>query len=229
MAEYFKRTEKKYIIPPDKYPALLSALKEHMHEDSYGLQPIYNIYFDDTGDRFIRLSMQSPVFKEKMRLRSYGPARKGGYIYAELKKKYKGVVYKRRIKLDAGAAAMLLAGATVQDCAPNGQAAQELDHFITNYKVGPKIFIAYDRLALHCPADRYLRVTFDSNIAYRQSGLELSMEHPVKIYDDSLIIMEIKTPLAMPLWLTRLLSDMDIRPRPFSKYGRIFTQISQGV
>ncbi len=41
-------------------------------------------------------------------------------------------------------------------------------------------------------------------------------------------LMEIKAGAAMPLWLTRLLSDFEIYPISFSKYGRIYLKTCNG-
>ena len=60
---------------------------------------IRNVYFDTDSFRLIRRSLEKPAYKEKLRIRSYQPARPDDPVFVELKKKYQSVVYKRRVVL----------------------------------------------------------------------------------------------------------------------------------
>ena len=86
----FERVEKKYLLTPAQLDALRPALEQQMQADQYGRHTICNIYYDTPDYRLIRTSLQKPVYKEKLRLRSYGVPRPGDTVYAELKKKYRG-------------------------------------------------------------------------------------------------------------------------------------------
>ena len=44
-------------------------------------------------------SLGNPLYKEKIRLRSYGIAKSDSPVYMEIKKKSEGIVYKRRFEL----------------------------------------------------------------------------------------------------------------------------------
>lgn len=68
----FKRVEKKYLLSEDKYNRLLERLEPYMQLDEYGLHTICNIYYDTPDYDLIRTSIDKPVYKEKLRLRSYG-------------------------------------------------------------------------------------------------------------------------------------------------------------
>lgn len=92
----FQRTEKKYLLSPEQRRALELILGEHMEPDEYGLQTIANIYYDTPDCMLIRESLGKPIYKEKLRIRSYGRAENDSEVFVELKKKFKGVVYKRR-------------------------------------------------------------------------------------------------------------------------------------
>ena len=96
----FKRLEKKYLITKEQYEALVLALSEHIVSDEYGKSTINNIYFDTPDYRLIRASIEKPtVYKEKLRIRSYGIPEADSNVFVELKKKYKGIVYKRRVDM----------------------------------------------------------------------------------------------------------------------------------
>lgn len=93
----FERCEKKYFLTPLQQEFLLCRMSRHMSADRYGKYKICNIYYDADDWRLIRASIDKPVYKEKLRVRSYGVPDEGGSVFVELKKKYDGVVYKRRI------------------------------------------------------------------------------------------------------------------------------------
>ena len=117
----FERVEKKYLLTPAQLDALRPALEQQMQADQYGRHTICNIYYDTPDYRLIRTSLQKPVYKEKLRLRSYGVPRPGDTVYAELKKKYRGVVYKRRTAVELTRAERWLAGSAP---GPEGQIAR---------------------------------------------------------------------------------------------------------
>lgn len=93
----FERYEKKYMLTPAQLRVMLTGMKAHMVPDQYGKYTICNIYYDTPDWRLIRASLEKPVYKEKLRVRSYGVAAPEGKVFVEIKKKFDGVVYKRRI------------------------------------------------------------------------------------------------------------------------------------
>lgn len=106
----FERRELKYRITDAQRAALEAAFDARMVPDEYGESTICNIYYDTADYRLIRASLEKPAYKEKLRLRSYGVTEPGGEVFLELKKKYKGIVYKRRITLPEDAAGEFIAG-----------------------------------------------------------------------------------------------------------------------
>lgn len=95
----FKRYELKYLLNKKEKEEILLAMKPHMKLDDYGRTVIRNIYFDTENFRLIRRSLEKPVYKEKLRIRSYKPVQITDPVFVEIKKKYKSVVYKRRLLL----------------------------------------------------------------------------------------------------------------------------------
>lgn len=106
----FQRYEKKYFLTPEQQTRLLPALQQHMQADAYGQYTLCNTYYDTADWRLIRASLEKPVYKEKLRVRSYGVPEKDGRVFIEIKKKFDGIVYKRRITAATAAAAPFLAG-----------------------------------------------------------------------------------------------------------------------
>ena len=84
----FKRLEKKYMLTDEQYKQLTDALSEHIVPDRFGKSTINNIYFDTPNYRLIRASIEKPtVYKEKLRIRSYGEPTPDSNVFVELKKK----------------------------------------------------------------------------------------------------------------------------------------------
>ena len=87
-----KRYELKYLPDRGQTAWLISRLKGHMEPDRYGLTTIASLYYDTPDRRLIRASLEKPEFKEKLRLRSYGPATEASPVFLELKRKASGIV-----------------------------------------------------------------------------------------------------------------------------------------
>ena len=94
--EVFARIEKKFLLRPEQYKALRAVFDEKMAQDAYGRHTILNIYLDTPDYELTRESIEKPIYKEKVRLRAYGMPKEDDKVFLEIKKKYKGVVYKRR-------------------------------------------------------------------------------------------------------------------------------------
>ena len=138
----------------------------------------------------------------------------------ELKKKYDGVVYKRRAVMSAADAVSYLDGSEPGE---DTQVFREIDWFMHCYRPTPKVFIAYDREAYAGRDNPDLRITFDTNLRGRTERVDLrSGDDGQPILKDGQILMEIKIPGAAPLWLARLLSENGIFSASFSKYGAYY-------
>ena len=90
----FKRYEKKYRLTKEQYGEVLNLLSYNAVPDEYGESNICSIYYDTQNKLLIRRSLEKPVYKEKLRIRTYSIPKDGSTCFVELKKKYKGVVYK---------------------------------------------------------------------------------------------------------------------------------------
>ena len=222
----FRRYEKKYLLTPAQYRAFRQGMGSSMIPDEHPRYTICNIYYDTEHDDLIRASLERPVYKEKLRLRSYGVPGSRDPVFVELKKKYDGVVYKRRITMEARDAVPYLNGAKPGD---GSQISREVDWFLQFYRPAPKVFLAYDREAWAAADGGELRITFDTGIRVRSNDVDLrSGDHGVPLLEDDRILMEIKIPGAAPLWLARLLSENRISSTSFSKYGMYYKRFVLG-
>ncbi len=221
MAIYtFKRTEIKYLITKEQFEILLEEFKDYVKLDKYGKTTIQSLYLDTDNYQLIRKSIEKPVYKEKVRIRSYGVAQPNQKVFFELKKKFEKVVFKRRIEISEEECFKWL------DTKVNkydSQISKEIDYVINFYKnLKPSMLLLYDRVAYTTTVSD-LRITFDSNIRYRDYDLSLQKGlYGTPILDDDHMIMEIKSSTAFPLWLVRTLSKYKIYKTSFSKYGTAY-------
>lgn len=227
----FKRLEKKYMLTSQQYFQLIDSLREHIIPDKYGQSTVNNIYFDTPKYRLIRASIEKPtVYKEKLRIRSYGIPTPESNVFIELKKKYKGIVYKRRVDMTYSQAISYL----IRHNPPpeETQVTREIDYFTEFYKeLRPAVSLFYDRMAYYAKDEPELRLTFDTNIRFRNTELDLICgDYGKVILDNSHYILEIKCITSMPLWLTQALDRLEIYPTSYSKYGTAYKlMLSQGL
>lgn len=223
MQNVFHRYEKKYLLTKDQYRRLRKELEPYMREDEYGLHTVRNIYFDTEDDRLIRRSIEKPVFKEKFRVRCYGKPSRDAEIFLEIKKKYQGIVSKRRAVMRAEqVSAYFERGQYPKE---QSQILREIDYFREFYQIRPKVYLAYDRIALLGREDAEFRVTFDQNIRSRWEHLDLADDTgTIPLLERDTYLMEVKTLHALPLWFVEILSRLGIRSTSFSKYGRIYQE-----
>lgn len=220
--EVFQRYEKKYIITSSQYKRLCRMVSDRLTVDEYGKHTICNIYFDTDNYSLIRSSIEKPVYKEKLRLRSYGIPSENSPVFLEIKKKFDGIVYKRRTQMTLEEAYEYINGKGTEK---NSQILNEIDWFMNFYKPVPKVYLAYDRVAMYDKYDPSVRVTFDTNIRWRDDlmGLENGAWGAV-LLDGDRYIMEIKIGGAMPMWLSSVLDSLKIYPSSYSKYGTCYSK-----
>lgn len=221
----FKRYEMKFLLNPVQKEKILACMNGHMQLDRYGRSTIRNIYFDTDNYELIRHSMEKPVYKEKMRIRSYKKINENEKVFVELKKKYDQVVYKRRILcVEQDVKNYLYHGKSIQD---TSQIGKEIQYFWEYYKnLCPKVFLSYDREAYYSLDNSDFRVTFDENILYRTNDLSLESDvYGTYILENGMTLMEIKTAGGIPLWLSTVLSKNHIYKTSYSKYGAAYIQM----
>ncbi len=222
----FRRYELKYLLNPAQKAAVLAALDGRMALDGYGRTTIRNLYFDTDSYRLIRQSIEKPVYKEKLRIRSYRQVGPGEPVFVELKKKFKKVVYKRRLVMPEADAIDWLCGGCVPTI--HSQIEEEIEYFRRFYAgLAPRVFLSYEREAFAPLAGAGVpdgfRVTFDENILARTDRLSLEKAPGGEpLLRSGQTLMEIKTALGIPLWLVDVLTREGIYKTSFSKYGTYY-------
>lgn len=258
MATYtatFARTELKYRINAAQLAALCEELAHNMQPDLYGKTLISSMYFDTPGRDLIGRSVEHPLYKEKARLRRYGEHIRldSEPCFVELKKKYRGIVYKRRTQMSANAASLLMSGRRFREAsllfplqegeseladtsARDRQIALELEAFVRRSgALAPSMLIECERTAWQLPHDSpfaasELRITIDERLGFRDlmdlSGQDIASDCKPLIGNNE-AILEIKATGAMPRWLVDTLNREQIRPASFTKYGSAYERVTR--
>ena len=219
--QHFKRWEKKYLITDKQANLLKEAISTQMKPDKFDSYWVQNIYFDTKNWDVIHTSMEKPYYKEKMRLRYYCLDNSTpDHVFLELKKKYAGIVYKRRVSLPLTAVEEDILVALKEK---DSQMARELGFYLQSKNVYPKMFISYRRQAFAGIENQDLRLTFDTDIAYRTHDLHFTKPGVGKeVLPKGYQLMEIKTATSIPLWLAELCSKYGIFTSSYSKYATCF-------
>ena len=193
--EVFERKEVKYRLDVAQRHAMLAALEGRMAVDAYGTTSIVSRYFDTPDRALIERSLDKPLYKEKLRVRGYGIPGEDDQVFVELKKKYKGIVYKRRVGCSYAAARAYMGGMPYEQAccefplpdlilaeaslsSRSLQIAREIDAFKERYTPLRASMVticdrtAYAPLAIGGEGEAAdvpstLRITFDENVSYR--------------------------------------------------------------
>ena len=221
----FNRLEKKFILTEEQYLLIKAEIDKRFDPDEYGETKICNLYYDTPDYILITRSIEKPIYKEKLRLRTYGVPTSESLGFAEVKKKYNGVVFKRRIVMPLDKSLDFLANKC--DIENPTQISRELKYFLNFYKtLAPRIYISYDRSAFFCKDDKDFRITFDKNLTWRNYDLDLTKgSYGDSLLQDGQVLMEVKVATAIPMWLVNILSQNKIYTRSFSKVGTAFTKM----
>ncbi len=233
--EVFNRYEHKYLLDEETYKKVIEVMDAHMELDKYnkGHRPytIANIYFDTNDDYLIRHSLEKPEYKEKLRLRAYGVPNETTKVFLEIKKKFNGIVNKRRttLRLKEAYDFVRTGNAPLQKDYMNAQVVKEISYFLKCYSLRPKVYLAYDRIAYFEKGNPDLRISFDQNIRSRRCDVALEDgDYGERLLNEGVYLMEIKTSRAKPLWLSNMLTELNIKRSSFSKYGTEFKQSLNG-
>ena len=232
----FKRYEIKYMITAEQKTRILKAMEPYMEMDRFGRSTVRNIYYDTDDFVLARHSIAKPDFKEKLRVRSYAKADAESAVFVELKRKFDGIVYKRRVGLREADAMKWMAGsndpAVIHGTdAGSTQVTSEIEYFRGLYNgLKPILYLSYDREAYRmkegaqtADGGSEFRVTFDCNIRCRENDLSLKSEaYGTEMLEEGMFLMELKCPGAIPLWMTEVLSREHLYKTSFSKYGTAY-------
>jgi hypothetical protein len=239
----FARKEKKYLLAPGMTERLFAQLGDALTEDGLGPTRIANLYLDTPDHLLIRRSIEKPDFKEKLRVRTYGRVTSDSHpAFLEVKKKYLGTVYKRRVRMTLGEARRFVEDgiapspsrlSSPEKVALNRQIMAEMQWALRHYGALAPVFQAeYERCAyVYRAEDTSLRLTIDSGVSWREGMWDMTNDcdqsHP--LLTAGICLMEIKTSAPLPLSLTHVLDELELYPRSFSKAGCAYRALAEAT
>ncbi len=216
MIKIYKRKEVNYLLTSHQKKEFLVAISSHIQNDIYNTYKVCNIYYDTTDSNYNKSSVKR-VYNEKMCIRSYGMASANSNVFVELRKNHNGFVYKRQIGMTLDEITKYISGIKKMS-----ETEEEIDYFLHVFKgTLPSIYIAYDRESFISKRNSDTKITFDSNIIFRDTDISLkSNVYGNPLFNDNKINMNIKYTGDMPLWFTDALRTFEINELCFSKYGK---------
>jgi hypothetical protein len=170
-----------------------------------------------------RSSFEGHKNRFKLRIRSYSDCETDP-VFFEVKHRTGVVVRKTRAAAGRDLASMFMAGRPLGSHSLASGAATsigEFTHLATRCGVRPFIRIRYWREAYESTGLDPVRITFDSDIAYRLSRdgrLDLNADHWDYMAPGG-IVLEIKFTELYPSWVRRLIQRFELQKRSVSKYA----------
>lgn len=226
----FVRKEKKYLITSQQRDILLKLLPKYMVFDKFcqngNMYTVNNVYFDTPTFNVIRNSISKPKYKAKLRIRTYvTEANDDDVAFLEMKKKITGVVNKRRIVAKLKDIENFIENRErPKFLSPQqNQVLNEIEYTLDDEGSKPAVYLSYKRIALFDRNDPSIRVTIDEDIIARDDNPSLrSPRYGMALLPKDHYLMEIKVSGAFPLWLAHILTELNIYPTSFSKYGEFY-------
>lgn len=197
-----------------------------MRPDKYGADGKYTVtslYFDNIDHSIYFETKNKLDYRQKLRLRVYDAVTIHDTAFFEVKQKHQKVVNKRRMLVPLAEAYRYLAKPVHLQLeeykTSNEQVLREIHYFRNLYRLKPEMIVSYDRHALHGIYDENLRITFDINLCCRNDDLFVENgPYGENFIDPNLIILEVKVNDSVPLWLTRILQELDCKQKSASKF-----------
>lgn len=224
----FNRFELKYVLPIENAVEFAKAIKSFLNVDSYGEKGKYairSLYYDSPDHKFYWEKMDGLRFRRKLRIRYYEKKERltnDSPVFVEIKQRIDRVTQKRRVKMPLQDALKLCNEGIMPESFDQRDAStlEEVQSMVLLYRLRPTIITSYFRHAyVGTDYDMGLRVTFDTNIRYRDNDLDLTSKNIGKfMIRPTLSVMEIKANESIPYWLTEMIGEYNVPLVRVSKY-----------
>lgn len=198
------------------------------YADEDGFYNVNSLYFDSQDFRFCQEQLNGQPFRQKLRLRSYNNVAIDDLVFLEIKKKYKGVVNKRRTPILLNRAYAFLRDynhdVSTLPAGTNPQIMREVAFLCRRFELQPQVLLSYRRQSFFVAGDPSIRITFDSNVVESRNRLRLeNLDYGSSILPSQVYIMEVKVNDSLPFWLVRILAQAGCHRQSFSKYSTSLT------
>lgn len=231
------RYEAKYTIPLEMVDEIIRFISPYCEFDRYSLcnpdkfYKIYSLYFDTPNSHFLKQRLNGAESRFNMRIRSYGNDPAIPYFY-EIKHKQRDFVRKYRGKTFAKDIEGILSCQTDDNDIKVDESFRNINLFrnlVLQYNAQPKVLVHYRRKALFSRYDDYARVTFDTDLCYREenrygpipgTGKTIPCDLQTIFNPGCNVILEMKCPATeVPLWMIDCIRAFELTRRGFSKFS----------
>ena len=230
--QLFERHEAKYRIPLELVDPIREALRPYCTPDKAGEAGVYRIvslYFDTADRALYRQTQDRAPRRYKLRVRRY----ESGPVQLEIKRRIKGIIAKSRVSLPAELwpsafhDPRLLSSLSTK----GQQVAYDFVNRCLVLDAQPAALVRYRREAWESRVDEYARVTFDDRIEGRQpEGWQIPfvddasrwfpVDHAWRFgLERSGVVLELKSNMTIPRWMSDLVHDFRLNRSSFSKYS----------
>lgn len=221
VTESLARAIRDYIQP-------VFSLDKHASAEQGGYI-VNNVYMDTPCLRFYHDTKFRQETRLKPRVRYYGQ-RPDSTAVLEVKHRHNTVSWKRRKWIPVEEWPGVL------DVSPSDRATpsfisvpetfEEVNHI---YRTSPVLHVRYFREPYVSDIDEYGRITFDRGLRYQllhgsfeidgRDGDMIFYDDPITAkWEDSPVVLEIKTSIFVPVWATNLIRRFSLVQRGYSKY-----------
>ncbi len=214
-----ERCEYKFPLTREDYDILMPRVAARIPPDANGGGKPYTVsslYFDDAHHKLYHQTYDREPYRYKLRLRVYGKETTDDTTsFFEIKSKLLGRSQKKRLALPLSENERVWRDGYAPD-----KTASDIIRLIERDALAPAAIVSYERLAFAAEGAERLRVTFDSALRIRTTELDLRLgTHGQDVMTDCFCVMEVKSGMNLPLWLTRLISERGLGNKSYSKYG----------
>lgn len=197
---------------------LRAALPHDANVGPDGTYVVRSLYFDDYKDTALMEKLTGQLYREKFRLRTYGPG--SGVIHLEKKVKRGHLGYKEQARLSPDECRRLLEGDGAFLLERPEPVCRELYAKMATGLFKPKTIVEYDREAfIWAPGG--IRVTIDSNVRTGLRSVDfLNFDLPLlPVVGQPMSILEVKHNGYVPIHILNLVQLSDRGVDAISKYA----------
>jgi len=229
--ETFHRYELKYYIPRSDMETIRDIVLPHVVRDPWcDCRPeksytVRSIYYDTEDLRFYYEKMDSVKVRKKLRVRTYNLPSESSPAFLEIKRKFGRRGFKERLLLSMDDVEGALNGTAAPEVLKNRSFSERkvMDKFRFNLRIGdlrPVVLVVYEREAFIGKSNDRLRVTLDHDLRSLLNPEldEIFVEEKLKQFEDQNFVLELKFDDFMPRWMARLVTLLNLKARPYSKY-----------
>ena len=233
---FWWRHELKYRITESQAASIEHYIRPYLPLDRYsklqggGSYPIVSLYLDSEDLQLCRESMTGVKNRFKLRIRGYTD--EPDYpCFFEIKRRMNTIILKSRARVMHHDIAPLLSGLSLPPQTYNPgdvDALRQFQLYMSSIGAGPVVRIRYMRKAYEEDSENRVRITFDRQLCYQVDRL------PRVVLNDSgwqqhratmgHVVLEIKFTNRFPVWISRMVRDLDLKVQSMSKYASSIEQ-----